>query len=405
MRTLYKVLGLRPDARNDEIKAAFRKLAKKYHPDCRPGDKRAETRFKEINAAYAILSESETRKRYDAGLSQRHLLRLQRVRKTAGTMAASFALTVAVTSAVMLWHQYGAGLSVFLVAEQSTKPSTPIGPRGLEHGTAPLDGQRAEALARMRHNADPASADIAFVGPRSLDLGQGAPIEQGSSTESQIEDPHSPATEHERRSTRGGLSLSGGEPRETTFEIETHAAEERAKSSQARAAHPVQTDIVRWASYRSGRFGFTVEYPPDIFVFEPAQSDEHVTRFRSRDGRAALRIFGTSNPAGRTLTQYRAALIQERYAKATLDYAPQRPTWFVLSGFSGDDIFYERVTFACDKRSFHGWMLVFPASERLLYDRITEAMHRKYRHSNGPRASCGAAKAQVWSGRALDAPT
>jgi curved DNA-binding protein CbpA len=405
LRTLYKVLGLRPEARNDEIKAAFRKLAKTYHPDRRPADKRAETRFKEINAAYAILSDWDTRTRYDAGLSQRRSLRRQRVRKTAGTMAASFALTVTVTSAALLWRQQGTGLSVFLLAEQWTKPSTTIGPRGLEHRTAPLDGQRAEALARMRRSADPSSADVALVGPRSLDLGQGAAIEQGSRTESRIEDHHSLATEHERRSTRGELSLSNGEGRETTFEIETHAAEERANNSHARAAHPVQTDIVHWASYRSARFGFTVEYPPDIFVFEPAQSDEHVTRFRSRDGRAALRIFGTPNLAGRTLTQYRAALIQERYAKATLDYAPQRPTWFVLSGFSGDDIFYERVTFACDKRSFHGWMLVFPASERLLYDRITEEMHRKYRHSNGPRASCGAAKAQVWSGRAFDAPT
>jgi curved DNA-binding protein CbpA len=407
LRTLYKVLGLRPEARNDEIKAAFRKLAKTYHPDRRPADKRAETRFKEINAAYAILSDWDTRTRYDAGLSQRRSLRRQRVRKTAGTMAASFALTVTVTSAALLWRQQGTGLSLFLLAEQWTKPSTTIGPRGLEHRTAPLDGQRAEALARMRRSADPSSADVALVGPRSLDLdlGQGAAIEQGSRTESRIEDHHSLATEHERRSTRGELSLSNGEGRETTFEIETHAAEERANNSHARAAHPVQTDIVHWASYRSARFGFTVEYPPDIFVFEPAQSDEHVTRFRSRDGRAALRIFGTPNLAGRTLTQYRAALIQERYAKATLDYAPQRPTWFVLSGFSGDDIFYERVTFACDKRSFHGWMLVFPASERLLYDRITEEMHRKYRHSNGPRASCGAAKAQVWSGRAFDAPT
>jgi curved DNA-binding protein CbpA len=405
LRTLYKVLGLRPEARNDEIKAAFRKLAKKYHPDRRPADKRAETRFKEINAAYAILSDSDARTRYDVGLSQQRSLRRQRVRKTTGTMAASFALTVTVTSAAMLWRQQGTGLSVFLVAEQWTKPSTTIGPRGLEHGTAPLDGQQAEALARTKRSAEPSSADAALVGPRSLDLRQGGPREQSSRTESRIEDHHSPATAHERRSTPGGLSLSNGEGHETTFEIETHAAEERARNPHARATHPVQTDIVHWASYRSQRFGFTVEYPPDIFVFEPAQSDEHVTRFRSRDGRAALRIFGAPNLAGRTLAQYRAALIQERYAKATLDYAPQRPTWFVLSGFSGDDIFYERVTFACDKRSFHGWMLVFPASERLLYDRITEEMHRKYRHSNGPRASCGAAKAQVWSGRAFDAPT
>src|SRR5262245_16648872 len=207
LRTLYKVLGLRPEARNDEIKAAFRRLAKQYHPDRRPADKRAETRFKEINAAYAILSDADTRTRYDAGLSQRRSLRRQRVRKTAGTMAASFVLTVTVTSAAMLWRQQGPGLSVFLAAEQWTKPSTTIGPRGLEPGTAPLDGQRAEALARMMRRDEPSSATAAFGDPRSLEMRQGAAIEQGSRTERRIEDHHGPVTEHERRSTRGGMSL------------------------------------------------------------------------------------------------------------------------------------------------------------------------------------------------------
>jgi hypothetical protein len=210
---------------------------------------------------------------------------------------------------------------------------------------------------------------------------KGPPIEHISASESRVEDLHSNATEHERWSTRNGLSFPDRK-------IEA-PAEVREGNTQASAAHSGRTGPVHWASYRNARFGFTVKYPADIFSLEAAKSDERVKRFRSGDGRAALRIFGTPNLDGRTLSQYRTALIQERYAKATLDYAPQRNTWFVLSGFSGSDIFYERVTFACDKRSFHGWMLVFPASERLLYDRITEEMHRNYRHSNGPRASCG----------------
>lgn len=61
----YKVLGVEKKASADEIKKAFRKLAVKYHPDRNPGDKEAEDRFKEINEAYAVLSDPKKREEYD----------------------------------------------------------------------------------------------------------------------------------------------------------------------------------------------------------------------------------------------------------------------------------------------------------------------------------------------------
>ena len=61
----YKVLGVGKEASTDEIKKAFRKLARKYHPDVNPGDKKAEEKFKEINEAYEVLSDAEKRKKYD----------------------------------------------------------------------------------------------------------------------------------------------------------------------------------------------------------------------------------------------------------------------------------------------------------------------------------------------------
>lgn len=62
---LYKLLGVSRDASAAEIKKAFRKLARKYHPDVNPGDKKAEKRFKEISDAYQILSDKQKRAQYD----------------------------------------------------------------------------------------------------------------------------------------------------------------------------------------------------------------------------------------------------------------------------------------------------------------------------------------------------
>ena len=64
-RDYYEVLGLSKGASEEELKKAYRKLAKKYHPDVNPGDKDAEAKFKEINEAYGILSDPEKKARYD----------------------------------------------------------------------------------------------------------------------------------------------------------------------------------------------------------------------------------------------------------------------------------------------------------------------------------------------------
>jgi curved DNA-binding protein len=74
-RDYYEVLGVKKTATEEEIKKAYRKLAMKHHPDRNPGNKQAEERFKEINEAYAVLSDKTKRQQYDqfgpSGFSQR----------------------------------------------------------------------------------------------------------------------------------------------------------------------------------------------------------------------------------------------------------------------------------------------------------------------------------------------
>src|SRR3954462_4481029 len=61
----YKILSVEREAGEDDIKKAYRRLARKYHPDLNPGDKAAEERFKNVQEAYDILSDSKKRQMYD----------------------------------------------------------------------------------------------------------------------------------------------------------------------------------------------------------------------------------------------------------------------------------------------------------------------------------------------------
>ncbi len=65
MANYYEILGLSRDSSDKEIRLAFRKLARKHHPDLNPGDENAEAEFKRINEAYEVLSDAENRKKYD----------------------------------------------------------------------------------------------------------------------------------------------------------------------------------------------------------------------------------------------------------------------------------------------------------------------------------------------------
>jgi len=142
-----------------------------------------------------------------------------------------------------------------------------------------------------------------------------------------------------------------------------------------------------WAMYTDVRLDFALEYPADIFVSDQKQASNI---FRSRDGRARLIIISGAQQNGDvTLAKLRRFLLEGPYKDAGFRYAPQGRTWFVLSGTLGSNMFYERITFTCNGRAFHGWKLEYPSTEQMFYEPIVEEVDRRYRHSKVMAGRCG----------------
>src|SRR5579871_1208834 len=84
----YKVLGVNKDASADDIKAAYRKLARKHHPDLNPNDKEANKKFQQLNEANEVLSDPDKRKKYDQyGKDWMHAEAFEKARASRGAQA------------------------------------------------------------------------------------------------------------------------------------------------------------------------------------------------------------------------------------------------------------------------------------------------------------------------------
>lgn len=153
------------------------------------------------------------------------------------------------------------------------------------------------------------------------------------------------------------------------------------------AGKPLEPAAVgRWTNVKNVRTGLTISYPADIFKEKAIEPEGQV--LVSRDGHARLLIGGFVNETGTSVDEYRRQLLQDNYRGVEPDYAPRRKTWFVISGTVGTMTFYERVTFTCSGRFINTWAMLYPASERMFYDRIVEAIAPTFKPGTGTSGRC-----------------
>jgi curved DNA-binding protein CbpA len=329
MLDLYKVLGVAQDADEVQIKLAYRKLAKALHPDLNGGNKEAEQRLRAVNCAYETLSNPDARTAYDEQVAEQRARARQRFKSAAMTMAASFTLTITASFLSIAWW----------------------------HGAGPVAWQEASKTLSLFSTVNAATARVPG----------GAPAEGAENGKMQVQ--------------RGALAASLIKQSAVSLpasEITTDGSKTRTASARPRRAS-------KWVTYRSPQLGVAFRYPADVFAPEPEQIGGDERAFRSRDGRARLLVSASPNVDGLTIEAYRRTLIEQRSREANLDRTPHRGSWFVLSGSRQEEIFYERVTFACDGRTLHSWQLTYPLLEREFYDRIAEEIHRSYRHEREGR--------------------
>lgn len=158
-----------------------------------------------------------------------------------------------------------------------------------------------------------------------------------------------------------------------------------------------------WTNYADERLGFFLNYPAKVFAPHAADPTDSLkdrtdvrsgTTFASRDGKAWLQVAAFANTDRVSLAAYKSRVQKTGYANARMTYERMSEDFFILSGYRGNDEFYERVVFSCGGRMINVWSLSYPPAQNALYDRIVEEIARTFRPVAG-REVCAKASEPV----------
>lgn len=158
------------------------------------------------------------------------------------------------------------------------------------------------------------------------------------------------------------------------------------------AASSTAAQTARWTAYTHPQTGFSLRYPAGLLMPKPDGTTADGQLFVSPDNQARLIVGAFANDGDLSLRAYRDFILTENFKGATLDYAPVRTSWFVISGTRGSQTFYQRVAFTCGGRLINSWAMIYPSAQKRLYDRVVEGVHKSYMTGRGPAGACSAAR-------------
>ena len=139
----------------------------------------------------------------------------------------------------------------------------------------------------------------------------------------------------------------------------------------------------RWVTYQNERFGYSFYYPAALFDAGELPENGGGQTFNSRDGRAKIIVFGTHNAENFSPTEYRNVILKEFGGYDQMDYSPSGQTWFVLSGFRGENIYYQKVMFSCGGKIINALSITFPTAEKPFYERLVEIIEDEFKPGRG----------------------
>lgn len=138
-----------------------------------------------------------------------------------------------------------------------------------------------------------------------------------------------------------------------------------------------------WTTYTNSRFGYSIYYPAGLFAAgQPPENGSGMT-FTSRDGRAKIVVFGVHNAEKLSVREYRRVLLDEFGGYDKLDYSPIGQTWFVLSGYRAENIYYQKVMFTCGGAVISVLSITFPAADKPFYESLVELVEDNFRPGQG----------------------
>ncbi len=138
-----------------------------------------------------------------------------------------------------------------------------------------------------------------------------------------------------------------------------------------------------WATYHDARFGYSFYYPSALFEAGQLPENGGGQTFNSKDGHAKIVVFATLNGEKFTPAQYRNVILKEFGGYDRMDYSPSGQTWFVLSGFRGENIYYQKVMFSCRNGVINALSITFPTAEKRFYERLVEIIEDHFKPGHG----------------------